>query len=59
MSSNILRYMIISLLTLLFMTAGCESGLKKKSVPGSYAYQSKEFKKMVEKDPFPAANSVQ
>jgi len=49
---------IVFFLTLLFLTAGCESGFKKKAAPGSYAYQKKEFKKMVEKDPFPTAGSV-
>jgi hypothetical protein len=52
-----LRITTIFLLTLLFMTAGCESGFKKKVTPGSYAYQKKEFKKMVENDPFPTADS--
>jgi len=54
---SFLRLFIIFLLTLLCLTAGCENGFKKKAVPGSYAYQKKEFKKMVDKDPFPTAGS--
>jgi len=50
--------MIVFFLTLSLLTAGCESGFKKKTVPGSYAYQKKEFQKMVEKDPFPTAGSA-
>jgi len=56
MSHLFLRISVIFFLTLLFMIAGCESGFKKKAAPGSYAYQKKEFKKMVENDPFPTAN---
>jgi hypothetical protein len=40
------------------MSAGCEGAFKKKDAPGTYAYQKKEFKKMVENDPFPTADSV-
>ena len=58
MSYTFLRLIVIFLLTLLCITAGCENGFKKKTVPGSYSYQKKEFKKMVEKDPFPTADSV-
>jgi len=54
---SFLRITIIFFLTLLFITAGCESGFKKKATPGSYSYQHKEFKKMVENDPFPTAGS--
>jgi len=57
MISFFLRMTTILFLTLLFMIAGCESGFKKKAAPGSYAYQKKEFKKMVENDPFPTAGS--
>ena len=58
MSYNLLRFITIFLLTLLCLTAGCVNGFKKKTVPGSYTYQKKEFKKMVEKDPFPTAASA-
>ena len=58
MSYHYLRLLAIILLTLLCLTAGCVNGFKKKTVPGSYAYQKKEFKKMVEKDPFPTAGSA-
>ncbi len=55
MTHILLRLSVILMLTLLFMTAGCESAFKKKDSSGSYAYQKKEFKKMVENDPFPTA----
>jgi len=58
MYCTFLRITIVFSLTLLFLTAGCESGFKKKNVPVSYAYQKKEFQKMVEQDPFPTAGSV-
>jgi len=51
------RITIIFFLALLFVTAGCENGFKKKAAPGSYSHQHKEFKKMVENDPFPTADS--
>ena len=57
-SYHFLRLIVILLLTLLCLTAGCENGFKKKTVPGTYAYQKKEFKKMVEQDPFPMADST-
>ena len=58
MFNSFLRFTVIFFLILLFITAGCESGLKKKAAPESYAYQKKEFKKMVENDPFPTAGSA-
>ena len=57
MSSYFLRVIVIFLLTLLCLTAGCENGFKKKAVPGSYSYQQKKFKEMVDNDPFPSAGS--
>ena len=58
MFSYFLRILVIFLLTLLCLTAGCENGFKKKIVPGSYSYQQKKFKEMVENDPFPSAGAV-
>jgi hypothetical protein len=54
-----IRFFLIILLTLLIMTAGCKSGFPVfSSGAASYKKNTGEFKKMVENDPFPHADTV-
>jgi len=58
MSHSFLRILSIFILALFCLTAGCENGFKKKTAHGTYVFQKKKFKKMVEDDPFPMADSA-
>ncbi|MDR1383150.1 MAG: hypothetical protein LBJ67_04780 [Planctomycetaceae bacterium] len=59
MFQYLVRFFLIVLLTLLIMTAGCKGGFRVfSSNDASYKKNAREFKKMVENDPFPPADAI-